>query len=173
LTQGASAITQMLRQIKGENTMTLDSVASLLKEKKNSKLVSVTPTMTVAEAVGTMNNEKIGAVVVLDQQKLVGIFTERDVVVRVVGGARDPLTTRVSEVMTSAVRSVEPATAIDEAMRLMSERRHRHLPVVDNGQVRGLISMGDVTRWVIRSQQEQVNLAINAVKQMGYSNRRG
>jgi CBS domain-containing protein len=153
--------------------MMFDTVASLLKEKKNSKLVSVAPTMTVAEAVGTMNNEKIGAVVVLEQHKLVGIFTERDVVVRVVGGARDPLTTRVSEVMTSAVRSVEPATTIDEAMRLMSERRHRHLPVVDNGQVHGLISMGDVTRWVIRSQQEQVNLAINAVKQMGYSNRRG
>ena len=58
-------------------------------------------------------------------------------------------------------------------MQMMSERRHRHLPVLDNGQVCGLISMGDVTRWVIESQKEQVNLAINAVKQMGYSNRRG
>jgi signal-transduction protein with cAMP-binding, CBS, and nucleotidyltransferase domain len=119
-----------------------------------------------------MTDAKIGAVVVLDQQKLVGIFTERDVLVRVVGGGRDPSTTRVSEVMTSAVRSVEPTTPIDETLRVMSERRHRHMPVVENNEVRGLISMGDVTRWVIRSQQEQVDLAIGAVKRMGIANRR-
>jgi CBS domain-containing protein len=145
----------------------------LLKEKKNSRLVSVMPTMSVAESVRIMNSEKIGAVIVLDQQKLVGIFTERDALVSVIGRGRDPLTTPVSEVMTSEVRSVEPATQVVSAMKMMSERRHRHLPVLDNGQVCGLISMGDVTRWVIQSQQETVNLAINAVKQMGYSNRRG
>jgi CBS domain-containing protein len=153
--------------------MLLATVASLLKEKEKAKLVSVAPTASVAEAVQTMKNENIGAVVVLDQQKLVGIFTERDVLVRVVGEARDPLKTLVSEVMTSAVRSVGPATPVIETLQLMSDRRHRHLPVLDDSQVCGLISMGDVTRWVIRAQQEQVNLAINAVKQMGYSNRRG
>lgn len=89
------------------------------------------------------------------------------------GGSRDPLTTRVSEVMTSAVRSVGPATSISEAFRLMSDRRHRHLPVIEDGQVSGLISMGDATRWVIRTQQERMDLAIGAVKQMGMSNRRG
>jgi CBS domain-containing protein len=72
----------------------LDTVASLLKEKEKAKLVSVAPTASVADAVKTMKNERIGAVVVLDQQKLVGIFTERDVLFRVVGEARDPLTTR-------------------------------------------------------------------------------
>ena len=150
-----------------------DTVASLLKEKKSSKFVSVAPDSTVKDAVRTMNDEKIGAVLVLDQQKLVGIFTERDVLIRVVGGARDPLTTRVSEVMTPAVRTVEPATPVVVALKSMSDRRHRHLPVQENGQVCGLISMGDVTRWVIRSQAEQVNLAIGAVKQMSHSNRRG
>jgi signal-transduction protein with cAMP-binding, CBS, and nucleotidyltransferase domain len=93
--------------------------------------------------------------------------------IRVVGGSRDPLTTQVSEVMTSAVRSVGPATSISEAFRLMSDRRHRHLPVIEDGQVSGLISMGDATRWVIRTQQERMDLAIGAVKQMGMSNRRG
>ena len=154
--------------------MSLDAVASLLKEKKSPRLVSTAPTTTVVEAVQTMKNDgNIGAVVVLDQHKLVGIFTERDVLVRVIGGKRDPQTTQLSEVMTIPVRSVGPATSVDEALRLMSDRRHRHLPVVENGLVCGLISMGDVTRWLIRSQQEQVDFAIRAVKQMGYSNRRG
>jgi len=153
--------------------MIFDTVSLLLKEKDKANLVSVAPTATVADAVRTMNAEKIGAVAVLDGQKLVGIFTERDVLVRVVGGGRDALTTRVSEVMTSAVYSIGPATSIDDALRVMSKRRFRHVPVEENGTVRGLISMGDVTRWVINSQQEQLNLAIGAVKQMGLSNRRG
>lgn len=153
--------------------MAFNTVATLLGDKEKSKLVSVAPSATVADAVRVMNSEKIGAVVVLDQQRLAGIFTERDVLVRVVGAARDPLTTRVSEVMTSAVHSVEPTTLVAEALRLMSAQRHRHLPVLENGEVRGLISMGDVTRWVIRSQQEQFDLAIGAVKRMGMSNRRG
>jgi CBS domain-containing protein len=155
-----------------EKVAIFDTVSSLLKEKMNSKLVSVAPTMAVGEAVQMMNKEKIGAVVVLDKQKLVGIFTERDVLVSVVGGARDPRTTQVSDVMTSDVRSVGPATPVTEALRIMSERRHRHLPVLEDGLVLGLISMGDVTRWVIQSQRERFDLAINAVKHMGISNRR-
>jgi CBS domain-containing protein len=148
-----------------------DTVASLLKEKKTSKLGSVAPTATVAEAVKVMNDANIGAVLVLDQHKLAGIFTERDVLVRVVGGGRDPLMTRISDVMTADVHGVAPTTSIDRAMRLMSERRYRHLPVLDNGQVQGVISMGDVTHWVIEAQQEQVNTAIGAVKRLGMANR--
>jgi CBS domain-containing protein len=79
--------------------MILDTVASVLKEKEKSKLVSVVPSTSVVDAVRTMNAENIGAVLVLDGQKLVGIFTERDVMVRVVGAKRDPATTLVSEVM--------------------------------------------------------------------------
>lgn len=150
-----------------------DTVATLLKERGKWKVVSVAPTATVAEAVRAMNDEKIGSVIVLDQQKLVGIFTERDVLVRVIGASLDPVTTRVSEVMTSAVHSVEPGTSLDEALRVMSGQRYRHLPVQERGQVLGLISMGDITSWALRVQQEQVNVAIGAVRRMGYSNRRG
>jgi CBS domain-containing protein len=161
------------RQPREKLIMMFDTAALLLKEKGKSEPVSVAPTATVAEAVRAMTERKIGAVLVLDGQKLAGIFTERDVMVNVVGSSRDPLTTRVSEVMTSKVNSVGPATPISEAMQLMSDRRHRHLPVVENGHVVGLISMGDVTRWVIRSQQQQVDSAIGAVKQLAMSNRRG
>ena len=153
--------------------MILATVASVLKEKEKSKLVSVAPSAFVVDAVQAMNDENIGAVLVLDGQKLVGIFTERDVMVRVVGAKRDPTTTPVSEVMTTAVRSVELTSKADEALRLMSDRRHRHLPVLENGQVRGLLSIGDLTRRVIRLQQERFDTALVAVKQMGMSNRRG
>jgi CBS domain-containing protein len=153
--------------------MMFDTVASLLKEKEKSKLFSVVPSTSVMDAVRTMNDENIGAVLVLEGQKLVGILTERDVMVRVVGAKRDPATTLVSEVMTTPVRSVELTSRADNALRLMSNRRYRHLPVLENGQVRGLVSMGDLTRWVIRSQQEQFNGAIRVVKHWGMSNHRG
>jgi CBS domain-containing protein len=153
--------------------MILDTVASVLKEKEKSKLVSVVPSTSVVDAVRVMNDENIGAVLVLDDQKLMGIFTERDVMVRVVGAKRDPATTLVSEVMTTDVRSVELTSRADIALQLMSDRHHRHLPVLENDQVRGLVSMGDLTRWVIRSQQEQFDGAIRVVKQMGMSNKRG
>jgi CBS domain-containing protein len=153
--------------------MMFDTVASLLKEKEKSKLFSVVPSTSVMDAVRTMNDENIGAVLVLEGQKLVGILTLRDVMVRVVGAKRDPATTLVSEVMTTPVRSVELTSRADNALRLMSNRRYRHLPVLENGQVRGLVSMGDLTRWVIRSQQEQFNGAIRVVKHWGMSNHRG
>jgi CBS domain-containing protein len=172
-TLGEENYEQEISRNKEKPTMMFVTVASLLKEKEKSKVVSVAPTATVVEAVRAMNDAKIGSVIVLDQQKLVGIFTERDVLVRVIGGSRDPLTTPVSEVMTSAVRSVEPSMSLDEAVRLMSGQRYRHLPVQENGQVRGIISMGDITSWTLRSQKEQVTLAIGAVRRMGFSNRRG
>jgi CBS domain-containing protein len=151
----------------------LNSIASLLKEKQNSKLISVAPSASVAEAVRAMNDGNVGSVLVMDGPRLLGIFTERDVMVRVVGANRNPAATLVSEVMTSPVRSIEPTSTADGALRLMSDRRHRHLPVLENGEVRGLVSIGDVTRCYIRSQQEQVDAALRVVKQMGMSNRKG
>ena len=151
----------------------LNTIASLLKRKKDSKLISVAPSALVTDAVRAMNDNNVGSVLVMDLQTLIGIFTERDVMVRVVDAKRNPAATLVSEVMTTPVRSVEPGSTADDALGLMSDRRHRHLPVVENGKVIGLVSMGDITRAYIRSQQEQVDTALRAVKQMAMSNRRG
>jgi len=151
----------------------MQTLGMLLKEKKSSTITSVVPTMAVSAAVQTMNDAKVGAAVVLEQQELVGILTERDILVRVVGEGRDPHRTAVSEVMTSSVYTAAPTTLIREAMRVMSERRCRHLPVMEDNTVCGLISMGDLTSWTIREQANQFDLAIGAVKRMGYSNRRG
>lgn len=148
--------------------MLLDTVETLLSDKNSKALVSIGPSAMVEDAVRIMNGAKIGAVVVIEDNKLVGIFTERDVLVRVVGGGRDPKTTRVSEVMTSSVNCIGPKSSAGEAMQQMSESRHRHMPVVDGERVRGLVSMGDVTRWMIRSQQDQLDVAIRTVRQMGY-----
>ena len=153
--------------------MLFHTVADLLKEKNASQLISVAPTETVTQAVRAMNDRQVGAAVVLDRDNLVGILTERDVMVRVVGRGREPEGTLVSDVMTRAVSSVSPFTSIRDAMNLMSKRRYRHLPVIDEGRVCGVISMGDATQWVMRAQAEQVDAAIGAVKQMSYANRRG
>jgi len=83
----------------------LNTIALLLKQKKDSKLISVTPSAPVSEAVRAMNENNVGSVLVMDRQTLVGIFTERDVMVRVVGATRDPAATLVSEVMTTPVHS--------------------------------------------------------------------
>ena len=88
----------------------LNTVASLLKQKEKPELIAVGPSASVADAVRAMNDENVGAVLVMDGQNLVGIFTERDVMVRIVGAKRDASTTLVSEVMTAAVRTIEPAS---------------------------------------------------------------
>jgi CBS domain-containing protein len=87
----------------------------------------------------------------------VGIFTERDVLVRVVDAGRDPAATRVEEVMTRELAVIRSATRVEEAMSVMTEKRCRHLPVVEEGRLAGMISIGDVTRWIVRNQRHTID----------------
>lgn len=130
----------------------LDSVLST----KGGEIHHVVPETTVLCAVEKMNHERIGAVLVCVSGEMVGIFTERDVLCRVVGEGRDPALTKVVEVMTSEVVAVRSTTSIEEAMAVMSERRFRHLPVVDDGKLMGLVSSGDLTRRVSRDQEGHI-----------------
>ncbi len=123
------------------------SIATLL-ERKGGATRTVAHTVTVAEAVREMNRHKIGAVLVMNGTTLVGIFTERDVLSRVVGGERDPLTTPVALVMTSEVLTITPETTVDEVMSLFRDKRCRHVPVMNGGELQGLISIGDVSAWI-------------------------
>jgi len=123
------------------------SIATLL-EQKGGTTHTVPHTVTVAEAVREMNRHKIGSVLVMNGSSLVGIFTERDVLTRVVGGERDPLATPVTAVMTAEIVTVAPENTVDEVMRLFKEKGCRHLPVMMGGRLHGLISIGDVSRWV-------------------------
>jgi CBS domain-containing protein len=116
----------------------------------------VGPHETIAEAARYMTENSIGALVVLEQDHVVGIFTERDVMFRVVTMRLDPASTPVKDVMTPNPVCVLPTLSVDEAMVLVTERRFRHLPVVENGKLRGLISSGDLTRWVVRDMEQQI-----------------
>ena len=124
----------------------------------------VVPEAKVIDAVRTMNEERIGAVLVCVSGEMVGIFTERDVLCRVVDEGRDPAVTKVVEVMTSEVVAVRPTTRVEEAMAVITEKRLRHLPVVDDeGLLRGLVSAGDLTRWASRNQEIHIKDLVNYI----------
>ncbi len=104
--------------------------------------VSVGSAATVMEAIEAMSKASVGAVMVVDGEELKGVFTERDVMLRVVLEKKDPNTTRVSDVMTSPVVSInKEKTTVDDVLKTMSERHIRHLPVLSNGKVEGVISI--------------------------------
>ena len=108
-----------------------------------SEAVSLPPGATVAEACRVMRDHRIGAVLVMDEDRLEGIFTERDAVFRVLAEGLDPDQTRLDQVMTREPMTLGPETAAVDALRLMSEIGFRHLPIVEAGQVHGVISLRD------------------------------
>jgi CBS domain-containing protein len=126
----------------------MNTPISALLERKGSAVHAVPPDVTVLEAVEEMNRHRIGSIVVCENKQPVGIFTERDVLQRVVGGNADPRTTRVREVMTRELITITPDTTIEETMVLFADKHCRHLPVTSGGDLVGLISIGDISRWV-------------------------
>jgi len=133
----------------------MNTPISALLDRKGRSVYSVSPTMTVCEAVTEMNRQRVGSVLVIDNGKLVGIFTERDVLRRVVGAGVDPRRALVSDVMTTGVISISPEATVEETMVLFTEKRCRHLPVLEHGQLVGTISIGDITRWMADSHRAE------------------
>ena len=123
------------------------SIGTLL-EQKSGAIFTIPTTVTVAEAVQEMNAHKVGSVLVMDGLRLAGIFTERDVLRRVVGGGLDPKLTPITKVMTSEVLTITPSTTVQQVLDLFTEKRCRHLPVMEGGRLLGVISIGDVSRWM-------------------------
>ena len=117
----------------------------------------------VVECVRKMTDKKIGALTVMDGGKLVGIFTERDALSRVLAAGRDPRDTRVVEVMTTDPHCVSPEMTVGDAMELVTKRGFRHLPIVENGKVQALLSNRDLTNWLVKNRggdvQDLVELA--------------
>lgn len=106
----------------------------------------INPAATVTEAAQLMQKHNIGAVPVCDQNGVVGLITDRDIVVRNVAHGTNPQNTPVRDVMTSQVTSVQPDTDIDDVSRIMSKNQIRRLPVVENNQIVGMVSLGDVAK---------------------------
>ena len=114
---------------------------------------SVQPTDTVLAALGVMAEHDIGAVLVLDGKMLIGILTERDYARKVVLAGRSSKDSQVKDVMTAHLVCVSPARSVDECMALMTEKRTRHLPVLDHKRVIGVISIGDLVKETIADQE--------------------
>jgi CBS domain-containing protein len=133
-----------------------EPVARVL-EQKTERVETVAAQTSIDEAIAKMNAKRIGSVVVMDGERLVGIFTERDVLTRVVPQHLDPRRTPVGEVMSRQPITISPNRSVQEAMMLMTDSHHRHLPVVQGGKVVGLLSIGDLTRWMVRDQQRTID----------------
>lgn len=120
-------------------------------------MVAVSPSATVLDAAMMMNAWRVGAVVVKEGERLAGIFTERDVLRRVVAAGRDPARTRVSEVMSVDVICCQPDTTVEEARAIFKTKRVRHLPVLAvDGQLHGVVSIGDLNAWSLRGQEVEI-----------------
>lgn len=130
-------------------------VRSIL-EQKGQEVVRVECDATVLEAAERMNKHHIGALVVTEAEKVVGIFTERDILNRVVARERNPSECTVREVMTSPVACCSPETTRAECRAVMRNRRIRHLPVVDEGKLVGIVSVGDLLQDEGNEQQETI-----------------
>lgn len=126
---------------------------SELLEEKGTQVWSVSPSASVLDALRLMVEKSIGAVLVMDQEQLLGIFAERDHTTKVVFQDRLAKDTGVSDVMTSRPVCVSPRQTVEDAMALMTDKRVRHLPVVADGRVVGLISIGDAVKATISHQQ--------------------
>ena len=132
-----------------------ESMSELLEE-HHTVIHSVDPDISVTECVGQMNEQQIGAMLVMKENRLLGIFTERDAITRVLGAGLEPSYTKVSAVMSNNPISITPSTTLDEAMAIVSNQRIRHLPVVQDGQVLGMVSAGDLTHWLVEDRGGEV-----------------
>jgi len=132
-----------------------DDIASILLE-KDSDIWTVTPSQSVFEAVQMMADKGIGALLVMVGKKLVGIISERDYARKVVLKGKSSKDTQVAEIMTSPVIFVTPERSVDECMAIMTKSRIRHLPVMEQENVVGIISIGDLVKWIIAEQEGRI-----------------
>ena len=129
----------------------LDQVELILKQ-KGSRVHTITPHVTVYEALEKMADNGIGALVVMDGTDLVGMISERDYARKVILAGRSSKEMKVHEIMSSPAVTVNRKTTVDECMQHMTDKRCRHLPVVEGGRVVGVVSIGDVIHWIITAQ---------------------
>jgi CBS domain-containing protein len=130
----------------------MKTVAELLKAKPAARVVSVRPEQSVLEAIKVLATEDIGAAIVMTGDRLAGIFSERDYTRKVILKGRSSDSTRVEEIMTANVVVVSPRTKARECMQLMTEKNIRHLPVMDEGRVVGMVSIRDIVSDIIADQ---------------------
>jgi CBS domain-containing protein len=130
-------------------------ISSLLHH-KGSTMWSVAPEATVFDAIKLMADKNIGALLVMSGDKLSGLFTERDYARKIALHGKSSKQTHVKEVLSDPVTTVGPGDSIEECMKLMTEKRVRHLPVLEGGKVIGIVSIGDLVNWTISAQDAAI-----------------
>ncbi|AVG14593.1 MULTISPECIES: CBS domain-containing protein [Chromobacteriaceae] len=142
----------------------MQTVKQFLESKPNRALVYVTPDSTVFQALQVMAENDIGAVLVMESGDIVGIFSERDYARRIVLQGRTSAGTKVRDIMTSRVVYVTPQQTLDECRALMTEKRIRHLPVMEDQTVLGILSIGDLVRATIEEQEQVINHLVHYIQ---------
>ncbi len=130
----------------------MGKVCNILQSKSN-HIISITPETIVYEALEIMVKNNVSALLVMDNQSLLGIFTERDYARKVVLRGKTSKTTLIGEIMTEDPITITPDNSVEECMRVMTNRFIRHLPVVENGTVVGIVSIGDLVKFIIEEQK--------------------
>jgi len=131
---------------------------------KGSDVYTTGPSVTVRQAAREMNLHGVGALLVMSKDRPVGILTERDILRRVVDPGLTPDATRVSAVMTHDILAIAPTMAVTDAMDLMTRHRCRHLPVLEHGRVTGIVSIGDLLRWVGMHQEAEIQTLTDYIR---------
>jgi CBS domain-containing protein len=142
----------------------MKTLQQILNEKKHKEIISIAPDRPVFDALVILAEYKIGALAVMQDNKLVGIFSERDYAREVVLQGRSSKSTAGAEVMTANVITGKPSDLVDAAMRMMSEKRIRHLPIVDDNKVLGMLSLGDLVKETITYQQNLIKQLENYIR---------
>ena len=133
------------------------SLVSQILQLKGSQTWTIAPNATVFEALALMAEKDIGALLVVKNGEVVGIFSERDYARKIILHGKSSRDTEVQEIMTSEVLCISPDQSVAKCMALMTDKRIRHIPVLDNGQLVGVISIGDVVKAIISEQQIIIN----------------
>jgi signal-transduction protein with cAMP-binding, CBS, and nucleotidyltransferase domain len=144
------------------------TVKMLMDAKKDATMYKVSPTSTVYQSLEVMADANIGAVLVCENDQMVGIFTERDYARKIILMGRHSLDTEIQEIMTKEMITVDPEATLEECMAMMTKYRIRHLPVMEHGRLCGMISMRDVVDAIIASKDSLIENLENYILGKGY-----